>query len=187
MEEWKDIKGYEGLYQVSSYGRIKSIDRPIPYKGRSDKNRIIKGKMKVPTTTDKGYLKVTIFKNGKGKTREIQRIVAETFIPNPLNKEQVNHIDGNKTNNHVENLEWATVHENMWHSVHVLKNVIKSVEKYDLEGNYIATYESAKLAGEANHIKACSISNVIYGRRNSAGGYVWRMASGILKPRLRRE
>lgn len=185
QEEWRYVKGYEGMYLVSNFGNVKSLDRPISCKGRKDKLRIISGKMKKPTLNDKGYLKVTLFKNGHGKTREIQRIVAETFIPNPMNKPQVNHIDGNKTNNCVDNLEWATSHENMWHSANVLKNALKAVDQYDLKGNYIATYESAIDAARKNHIKPCSISNVIYGRRNKAGGYVWKMTSGILTPRER--
>ena len=102
MEIWKDIKGFEGLYQVSNLGRIKSIDRYVGYKGIG--KRLVKGSEKFGTVTKKGYLKVTLFKNGIGTTKEIQRIVAEAFIDNPHQKEQVNHIDGNKHNNKVDNL-----------------------------------------------------------------------------------
>lgn len=175
MEIWKDIKGYEGLYQVSSFGRIKSLDRYVGYKGKADKMRLLKGEEKKGTVTAKGYLKVTLFKNGYGKTREIQRLVAEAFIENPLNKEQVNHIDGNKQNNHVENLEWCSPKENTIHAIRVLRKGIKRVSQYDLQGNYIKTYESIKEASKSTNVPRCSISNVVCGRRNKAGNYKWRL------------
>ena len=175
MEIWKDIKGYEGIYQVSSYGQIRSLDRFSRYKGRDDKNRIEKGKAKHPTQTNKGYLKITLFKNGKGETREIQRIVAETFIDNPFCKDQVNHIDGNKTNNHVENLEWVTPRENTLHSLNVLHHGIKTVSQYDIDGNFIRTYKSMVEAEQMTGVKRCSISNVVCGRRKKAGGLMRRL------------
>ena len=173
MEEWRDVKGYEGLYMVSNYGHIMAMDRMIGY--RKGKLRKWNGRMKKPTITDKGYLKVTLYKNGKPETREIQRLVAETFIPNPYNKEQVNHIDGNTKNNHISNLEWTTPYENNWHRIHVLHHErARAVEQYDLSGNYIASFRSIKEAGNQTGTKPCSISNVLAGRRNKAGGYVWK-------------
>lgn len=182
MEIWKDIKGYEGFYMVSSYGQIAAKDRMIGY--RKGKQRKWKGQVKKPTETDKGYLKITLFKNGKGKTREIQRLVAEAFIPNPEGKEQVNHIDGNKKNNHVENLEWTTPLENTRHSIEVLgNNHTKTVFQKDLKGNVIAVYSSEYEAAAALGIKPCGISNVINGRRITAGGYKWElMNDGKVEP-----
>lgn len=175
MEIWKDIEGYEGLYQVSNLGRIRGIDRYVGYK--NGKKRLWKGKIKTQTVTDKGYLKVRLCdRTTKDKSDEVQRIVARAFIPNPDNKPQVNHIDGNKKNNRVENLEWVTAQENDIHKINVLKKGIKPVMQYDLSGNYIATYESAVKAEEATHVARCSISNVLCGRRNKAGGYVWKYA-----------
>jgi hypothetical protein len=172
-EIWKDIKGFEGFYQVSNFGRIRGIDRAIRY--RHGRERIWKGKIKKPTVTQKGYLKVNLFNGEKNVTREVQRIVAETFIENPLNKEQVNHIDGNKTNNNVENLEWVTPKENTFHSIYVLGNNLKKVSQYDLDGKYIRTFKSIKDAGEATGTPRCSISNVVHGRRHKAGNYLWRL------------
>lgn len=111
MEEiWQDIKGYEGIYQISNLGKIKSIARDTS--NVCKQTRLLK-----PTKDrDRGYLIVTLCKNNKYKTVRVHRIVAETFIPNPENKSQVNHIDGNKLNNNVNNLEWCTASENIRHS-----------------------------------------------------------------------
>ena len=176
-EIWKDVVGFEGLYQVSNLGRIRGIDRYVGY--RNGRKRFWKGRIKIQTVTDKGYLKVRLCdRTTKDKTDEVQRIVAKAFIPNPENKPCVNHIDGNKQNNRVENLEWVTSQENTLHSIHVLKKGIKPVMQFDLEGNYIATYESAVQAENVTRVARCSISNVLCGRRNKAGGYVWKYARG---------
>jgi hypothetical protein len=149
------------------------LDRKIGY--RKGRLRNWKGAEKVLTENAKGYLKVRLFKNGKSVTREVQRFVAEAFIPNPEHKEQVNHIDGNKHNNNVSNLEWTTPRENTLHSYRVLKRGIKKVSQYDLQGNYIRTYDSLAEAARTTHTHPCSISNVVCGRRQKAGGYKWRL------------
>lgn len=104
-EEWRDIVGYEGLYKISSHGRVKS------YHARYKKPRILKTSM---TTT--GYRKVELAKNKVKKSLKVHRLVAEAFIPNKENKPYVNHLDSNPLNNNVENLEWCTQKENMVHS-----------------------------------------------------------------------
>lgn len=115
QEIWKDIKGYEGCYQISNTGKVKSLARMRLSKGGSlapVKERILKLK-----TSKGGYLVVHLRNEDKQSHPSIHRLVAEAFIPNPDNKPTVNHIDGNKQNNNVENLEWSTHSEQMNHAV----------------------------------------------------------------------
>lgn len=107
MEEiWKDIKDYEGVYQVSNYGRIRSLDREILRKkvGKIHK----KGQILKLQKSKNGYYTCKLSKNNKKPSKFVHRIVAETFLPNPNNYPCVNHIDENKLNNKIENLEWCT-------------------------------------------------------------------------------
>lgn len=105
-EIWKDVKGYEGLYQVSNLGRVKSLDR-IDRKGRLRKGRILK-----PSSNGRGYLNVCLTVDNIPHTIKVHRLVAEAFISNPDNLPQVNHKDEIKTNNHADNLEWCTAEYN---------------------------------------------------------------------------
>ena len=107
MEEiWKPIKDYEGLYEVSNLGRVKSLKR-----FHHQREQILKNKL-----TKDGYYEIALLKNSKYKYIRIHRIVAQTFIPNEMNKKEVNHKDGNKLNNCVDNLEWCTSSENQKHA-----------------------------------------------------------------------
>lgn len=115
---WKYVEGYEGLYMVSNTGIIKSVDRYVKH-GRygDDKLKFIKGRILKQDKNLKrgGYMQVSLWKNNKSKTYKVHRIVAEAFIPNLDNLPQVNHIDGDKTNNNANNLEWVTDKENKLH------------------------------------------------------------------------
>ena len=159
-EIWKDIEGYEGLYQVSNLGRVKRM-RFINKNTNIEKERIKSQKIRKD-----GYLEVALYKNGKGKYIQVHRLVAKSFIPNPKKLPQVNHIDGIKTNNIVENLEWVSISDNAIHSSRVLRNNVRKINQYDLKGRYLATYSSITIAGEINNIRESSIANVLAGRRN---------------------
>lgn len=112
-EIWKNIDGYEEIYQVSNLGRVKRLKKKnIDVRAKSYIDEHILKNRK----NNYGYLEVILHTNGKGHPKKVHRLVAETFIPNPDNKPQVNHKDYNTTNNHVNNLEWVTHSENIKHS-----------------------------------------------------------------------
>lgn len=111
MEIWKDIDGYEGIYQISNLGRVRSLDR-INCRGQS-----IKGQIRKFRIDSKGYPQVRLSKNGKYQDIFIHKLVAVAFIPNPDNKETVNHKDGDKMNWSIDNLEWMTTEENTQHAI----------------------------------------------------------------------
>lgn len=126
MEEiWKDIPGYEGLYQISNKQMVKSLSR----KEFGGRNRIRGERILKPRTDRGGYLHVALSKNGETKNLSIHRLVAIAFIPNPDNKLCVNHIDGVKKNNSIDNLEWCTHSENTKHMFDVLGHKVSEKAK----------------------------------------------------------
>lgn len=172
-EEWKDIKGYEGLYQVSNCGRIKSLNY----------NHTNKEKIRKKDISNKGYECILLCKNASKKKKLIHRIVAETFIPNPENKPQVNHIDGNKKNNNVKNLEWVTNGENEKHAYennmkfkHYGKDngMSKPILKYDLNWNFIEEYDSIKQASKENNIGVSTIVYCLKGKTKKPTKYYFK-------------
>ena len=110
-EIWKPVVGYEGLYEVSSYGRVKSLDRYVKYS--DGRIYLHKGKVLSLAKDKNGYFVVSLYFNGKHNTIKVHRLVAQAFIPNPDNLPEVNHLDEDKTNNRVENLEWCDHKYNM--------------------------------------------------------------------------
>ena len=181
-EIWKDIEGYEGLYQVSNFGKIKSLPKFINNNSKSKKiGYYSKEKILKPFYNPKGYLLIKLFKNNKNYTKKIHRLVAQAFVPNLNNLPQVNHKDGNKQNNKVNNLEWCTNKENQIHAwQHNLQKrrigkdnpLSKKVYQYDLIGNFIKEWNSIQEVEK--NLKISNISSVCYGKRKTAGGYIWR-------------
>ena len=161
-EEWRDVVGFEGVYEVSSAGRLrnKKTQRFLSSNGRG------------------GYVVDILCSNGKSKTARRHRIVAEAFIPNPEHKPEVNHKNGNKEDNSVENLEWATHRENTDHAwLTGLTKLPKPVEKSVVqlcEGKWLATYRSILIASKVSKTDASDILMCCKGRRLSAGGYEWK-------------
>lgn len=174
-EIWKDIKDYEGLYQVSNLGRVRSVDRTYIQKAKNGSilSHTYKGQILKPNNV-KGYLQVVLQKHKNIKWEKVHRLVAQTFISNPKNKREVNHKDGNKQNNCVNNLEWVTISENQLHSYYVLKNNIKSVIQYDLKGNFIKEWDAIMTASKTLNIFHSNISSCCNNKRKTAGGYIWK-------------
>ena len=162
--EWKKIEGFEN-YSISSDGEV-----------RNDNNLyVLKQHL-----NNKGYPMVNLWKNNKGYWRTVHRIVALAFIPNPNNKPQVNHIDGNKQNNNVDNLEWCTGSENQFHRSRVLKKTRFPKEALEATRTpiicvetrkvYVSVNEAARMCGLSQQ----NISKVLDNVGRSAGGFHWR-------------
>lgn len=180
-EVWKDIFGYEGFYQVSNLGRVKSLDRIIKYKPsktRGEYEAKTNGKISTQHKNIDGYIRVDLCKDGKHKSSLVHRLVALHFIPNPGMLNQVNHIDGDKTNNYVDNLEWCTQAENAAHAVKIglfKPHNERRVVGTDSDGNKVY-FKSAAEAGKTLSINSGSICSVCTGynpHRHTAGGYKW--------------
>lgn len=157
-EVWKDIEEYEGLYQVSNLGRVKRVTT----------ERILKG-----CRDSKGYLQVNLCKQGCVSKKLIHRLAAQTFIPNSENKVEVNHIDENKTNNRVDNLEWSTRKENCNHGtrnerigISIIATNINTCESTEFYG----TNECARQLG----LHQQNITKVLKGKRRQTGGYTFK-------------
>lgn len=161
-EVWKDIKGYENAYQASNKGRIRSLDRVVRM---GEKNLRCIGKIFKGKINKNGYVTVFLSTHKNRKCFLSHRLVADTFIPNPKNKPQVNHINGIKTDNRVENLEWCTAKENVTHSwkIGLSKKIIG-------EKNYLYGLHPDK-SPNAKKVK-CTESDKCWGSITSAGNYL---------------
>ena len=175
-EIWKPVKDYEGLYEASLLGRVKSVSRSV--KGRWGFTKISE-KILNPIPDKDGYLIVTLCKNGKQKTKKIHRLVAEAFIPNPDNLPCINHKDENKQNNEIDNLEFCTYKYNTNYGTGIerrRKKRSKPVLQFDLNNNFIKRYESMIEAEKQLKIK--HIYDCCNGKLRKAGGYIWRYENG---------
>lgn len=183
-EIWKDVKGYEGYYQVSNCGRVQSLFRIVKaiVRGRPTE-RIEQGGLLRFGTSSNGYYHVNlrIASNIKGTT--VHRLVAQAFVYNPKPNEYsiVNHLDSDRKNNISENLEWTTYKGNSQHSAEYRKlktggvhHNAKTVLRFSLEGEYIDEFKSGSFAQEATGVSKHVIYKCCTGRHKRAGNYVWR-------------
>ena len=183
MEEiWKDIKEYEGLYQVSNLGKIRSLPRKT-------NNQYCNGLIMKPHNSF-GYLKLQLNKNGKYKWFFVHRLVAQAFLNNYSDELQVNHINGIKNDNKICNLEMVTASQNQLHSYRVLKNTppmknhfgknhvaAVKINQYELSGKFIKTWDSIIEASQKLDINGSCICNNCKDRRKTAGGFIWKYAN----------
>lgn len=178
QEIWKDIKfeekghlyNYEGIYQVSNYGRVRTLTH------RTRNNHLIKEKFKSLRSDKNGYKITTLTVNGNAKDFKVHRLVAYMFLKNDNNYPIVNHKDENPTNNHVDNLEWCTYKDNINYGSCVLK-MSKRVNQYDKNNNFVKTWKSISEAGRDLKIDISSITKCCRGKKKSIGGYKWRYLS----------
>lgn len=174
IEIWKDIQGFEGLYQASTLGNIRSVDRVITQFGhKKHYNRRMKGQIIKPKLQNSGYSVVWLSKSGKVSPYTVHRIIANTFIKPIEGSDYVNHIDGNKENNKVSNLEWCTLSENITHSYRDIgRKPSKPLSVLCVDTGEI--FESIQRAAKDKGITKTSISHVIHGRNKTAGGLKWQ-------------
>jgi hypothetical protein len=187
QEIWKDVVGFEGLYMVSSLGNVKSLTRTFerPYQGKI-RIKTINERILKPNQGKTGYYYVGL----NSKLTTIHRLVALAFISNPHAKRNVNHINGIKTDNRIENLEWATHSENTLHAYSIglrkptdkrgadHKNSIP-ISQFSINGEWIRDWAGSMEAQRQTAIKQGNISKCLLGKRRIAGGFIWKYKNSI--------
>lgn len=196
QEIWKDIPGYEGFYSVSSSGRVKSLNRVIW--GKTGRPKTIHERILIPRLDVNGYEVVVLCRCGELNNKKVHRLVAMSFIPNPECKPCVDHINGNRRDNRVENLRWCTNKENdnyelakkhrsecrigeraAWFGKFGKENPrSRRVAQYGMDGCFIKLYYALSDASRQTGIHLGNISSACNGKYKSAGGYIWRFVNG---------
>lgn len=184
MEEWKAVVGYEGYYEVSSYGRVRGVDRYVNTGILHSDIKLHKGKMLKPNLKKNGYLSVDLCKGNKLKTVLVHRLVAVAFIEKPDGKDVVNHKNLDKTDNRVENLEWVTCRENTLHASAngvIYGGLRKQVRCLETGMLFPSSYQAAQWLNETKFHYSKSIITVsrnirgcCTGDKKSAYGYHWK-------------
>ena len=179
-EIWKDIEGFEGSYQVSSLGRVRSLDRQIIHPLTGPK--FLRGCIITLHKARNGYSRITLCRDGVRFQFSVHRLVAKAFIPNPNNLPEINHKDENKVNNRADNLEWCTReynnnygnHFRNWHRYSIKHG--RRIEQLTSEGLWIATYANQSIASRITGVHPSLIGDCCKGRIDTACGYRWRSA-----------
>lgn len=160
-EEWKDIEWYEGIYQVSNKGRVKVLPHLVH---RGFCTCTCPEKILTPRKKDNGYLFVALFKGSKKsqKQKYIHRLVASAFIENPLSKKEVDHIDGNRQNNNIENLRWVSRIENVRNpnTIHKSKSIV-AIECWTKQGVYVGRFNTMTLASRETGVPLSTLSKMV--------------------------
>lgn len=191
IEEWKDIKGYEGLYQVSDWGRVKSLDWELVQKSKYGGQRVVKHKGRIlkQVLNNKGYYYLRLSKNGMVAKKYIHRLVAEAFIPNPNNYNEVDHISGDTKNNKKCNLRWCTHRQNLSFPLAKLHISIrlkgksnpqkaKMVDKISKsDGEVVEEYPSLTQAAQLNKCSTNGIWKCCKGIWSEWNNYIWKYHS----------
>lgn len=174
-EEWRDVAGYEGMYQVSDQGRVKSLERVVI---RNNSQKLpIKERILKPAFNGGGYLFVVLCAGGKTRMFSVHRLVCQAFHENPENKLDVNHINEDKTDNRACNLEWCTRRENLnfgTRNVRAGKALSKPVGQYTRDGDLVKVWPSTKEAERQAGFNHGNISEVANGNRKTAHGFIWK-------------
>ena len=179
MEEWKDIEGYEGLYQVSSYGRVKSLDRIVeaPCKWGGTRKMKFKEVILKPSIVSK-HLHVKLSISGIEANYQVHRLVAEAFIPNTHDYDVVHHIDHNPLNNNVENLVWVSSEQHYIEHLNERSEGVKksksiTIYQYTLDCKLVAIWKSAAEAKKQLGFDDGAISKCCKGKIKQYKGYIW--------------
>ena len=178
-ECWRWIPGYEGLYQVSTRGRVRSVDRWVTCKegSKTGSKRFLEGKILSPKRNKEGYLRVKLYRNGKLRRFAVHRMVAMAWIDNPMDKPEVNHLDEQKGNNDVYNLEWCSRKYNINYGTGSKRSAdsrSKTVQAINPStGVVVLEFPSTCEAGRKGFDQA-AVSNCCRGERKTHKGYMWR-------------
>lgn len=189
IEIWKDIEGYEGMYQVSNMGRVRALDRVKPNSG----GQIAKGHILPQSDNGHGYRFVSLWKFNKGRRFYVHRLVASAFIPNPNNFPIINHKDENKSNNRYENLEWCTQKYNINYGNH-MKRLKESyiangnnrpIDVYDMKGTFLKTFDCSNEVCKEIGINRRGLYLACQGVTKSYKGYRFAFHGEPLKPYMK--